>query len=145
MNDLHRRLDVIEARIAISELRSRYCWYATRGMRDETLTLFTDDCFFENHRTAGGTPVSARGKPALREFMGWMRPASRVPLVTNEVTQVNGDTAEGSCVMQSVGDDGFCGHYVDAFLKLGGVWLFSSRRYFPYWPVYNPSPDRRAP
>ena len=141
MSDIETRLAVIEARFAISELRSKYCWYTTRGMRDEVVALFTEDGVFDNARN--NTVV--RGHAALTEYLAPMKPARRVPLVMNEVVRVNGDTAEGTCAMQSISDDAFCGHYIDEFRKVDGVWLFSVRRFFTYWPVYQPAADRRDP
>jgi hypothetical protein len=145
MTDIERRLAAIEARIAISELRAKYCWYTTRGLRDEVVGLFTEDGIFQNSRNAAGTPLIVEGRAALREYFSRMTPARRVPLVMNEVTHVTGDLAQGTCAMQSVGEDGFCGHYVDEFRKVDGTWLFAARRFYPYWPTFLPAPDRRDP
>ena len=143
--DLEPRLAALEARIAISELRASYCWYTVRGEREAVLTLFTEDCIFENARSTGDSPVAVHGKAALREYLSRMRPARRVPLVTNEVTSLDGDHASGTCAMLSVGEDGFAGHYVDDFVRIGGGWLFQRRQFFPYWPVYRPSAERLHP
>mgnify|MGYP006213080245 CR=1 FL=1 len=35
----------------------------------------------------------------------------------NEVTRIQGDVAEGTCAMLSMGEDGFAGHYIDQFRK----------------------------
>jgi len=145
MSDIEHRLAAIEARFAISELRSKYCWYTVRAMKDAVLDLFTDDALFENSRTPASQPVAVRGRAALQDYFARMQPARRVPLVMNEVTQVDGDVAEGTCAMMSVGDDGFCGHYIDQFRKVDGQWRFSSRRFFPYWPMFKPAPDRLDP
>jgi hypothetical protein len=143
--DIETRLAAMEARIAISELRSRYCWYTVRGLRHEVVGLFTDDAVFENSRSEGEAPVVVAGKGALREYFARMRPARRVPLVTNEVTTVDGDRAEGTCAMLSMGDESFCGHYVDRFRREQGHWRFERRQFFPYWPVYRPSAERLHP
>ena len=145
MTDMLRRLDDIEARIAISELRSAYCWYTTRGERDLVVDLFADDCVFENHRADGEKPALALGKPALRAYLAKMAPGRRIPVVMNEILSISGDRASGTCVMQSFGGDPFCGHYVDEFVKVSGSWKFSVRRFFPYWPVFKPDESRRSP
>jgi ketosteroid isomerase-like protein len=145
MSDLEKRLEVIEARYAISELRSRYCWYTVRGMRDELLTLFTDDGVFENARNEGEAPARAHGRAELATYFARLKPARRVPLVTNEVTRVQGDSAEGTCAMLGAGDDSFAGHYIEQFRRVDGTWLFSSRRFFPYWPLYRPEDTRLHP
>jgi hypothetical protein len=145
VNDIIDRLERIEARIAISELRSRYCWHTTRGDRDEVLALFTEDCIFENNRSAGEKPLVITGRAALRGYLSRMAPGRRVPMVTNEVLTVTGDAAIGTCVMQSIGADPFCGHYVDEFRKVAGQWQFSARRFYPYWPIFRPSADYDGP
>jgi hypothetical protein len=145
MTDFASRLDIIEARFAISELRSQYCWYTTRGLRDEVVGLFTDDCIFQNSRNAHDEPITVTGKAGLREYLSKMKPGRRVPMVMNEIIKVNGDEAEGTCVMQSIGEDGFCGHYIDEFRRVDGRWLFSVRRFYPYWPIFKPDADRRDP
>jgi hypothetical protein len=141
MSDIETRLAVIEARFAISELRSKYCWYTTRGMRDEVVALFTEDGVFDNARNNSVT----RGRAALFEYFSEMRPARRIPLAMMEVVTVDGDEAEGTCAMQSVGENEFCGHYIDRFRKVEGQWLFAERHFHPYWPVYAPSEERRDP
>jgi hypothetical protein len=75
-------------------------------------------------------PVVVRGRQALRAYFDRMKPARRVPLVTNEVTQVSGDHAQGTCAIVSTVD---------------GRWLFARRQFFPYWPVYKPSAERIDP
>lgn len=145
MSDIEQRLSVIESRFAISELRSKYCWYTVRGLQDEVLGLFTDDGVFENSRHAEAAPVTVRGHKALADYFSRMKPARRVPLVMNEVTRIHGDEAEGTCAMLSVGEDGFAGHYIDQFTRVDGTWRFSIRRFFPYWPVYKPDVDHIHP
>lgn len=145
MTDIERRVSDIEARFAISELRSKYCWYTVRGMKHEVLALFTGDGVFENARSEGAEPATARGTAELSEYFSRMTPGRRVPLVTNELTRIDGDSAEGTCAMLGVGEDGFAGHYIDQFRRVDGTWLFSSRRFFPYWPIYKPDADRAHP
>ncbi len=143
--NIETRLAALEARVAISELRSRYCWHTVRGARAAVLALFTDDALFENSRNDVDGPVVVEGKAALREYFMRMKPARRVPLVTNEVTTIEGDRAQGTCAMVSVGDESFCGHYVDDFRRVNGRWLFSRRQFFPYWPLFKPSAERTHP
>jgi hypothetical protein len=144
-DDLDRRLRMIEARFEISELRSKYCWYTVRGERDGVLALFTEDGIFQNARNEKEAPAKVQGTQALADYFSRIKPARRVPLVTNEVTVINDNLAEGTCAMLGVGDDGFAGHYVDQFRCVDGVWLFSSRCFYPYWPIYKPATDRPHP
>ena len=145
MNSLEDRLEIIEARTALSELRSKYAWYTARGLKDEVLALFTEDGVFENHRTPDGQPAIAAGKAELAAYFRHMAPGRRLPTVMNEVLRIDGDTADGTCVMVSVGNESFCGHYIDIFARVENNWLFRKRSFFPYWPIFAPSPDARAP
>jgi len=145
MTDIEKRVAELEARFAISELRSKYCWYTVRGFRDEVVNLFTEDGMFQNSRNAQGDIITVAGRKALQDYFTRMKPARRIPVVTNEVTHVNGNIADGTCAMQSLGEEGFCGHYIDHFRKVNGAWLFSKRQFFPYWPIFRPDADRRHP
>jgi SnoaL-like domain len=145
MTAIEERLAALEARNSISELRAAYCWHTTRAARDALVGLFTSDGVFENTRNAAAPPVRIEGRPALIAFFARMTPARRVPLVMNEVIRVGGDRAEGTCAMMALGEDQFCGHYIDEFRKADGRWLFSRRRFFPYWPDYRPDPERTEP
>lgn len=145
MDELLKRLEVIEARFALGELRSKYCWYTSRGLKEDVLDLFTEDGIFENHRTPSGEPAVAAGRAELAAYFERMQPGRRLPTVMNEVVRVEDDRAEGTCVMLSVGDEEFCGHYVDEFQKVAGTWLIRKRSFFPYWPSFAPSPNRRHP
>lgn len=142
MRDIEERLARLEARSEISALRARYCWHTTRGDRDAVAALFTEDCLFTNARQSEGPVVEVRGRAALHAYLSRMTPGRRVPMVMNEVTEIDGATAQGTCVMQSVSDDPFVGHYIDDFRRVDGHWLFAARRFFPYFPIFNPAPDR---
>jgi predicted metallopeptidase len=146
MTDIERRVEALETRAAVSELRSKYCWYTTRGDRRSVADLFTTDAIFQNYRSATDDPVTIVGREALHAHFERMRPARRIPMVMNEVTHItDAGVAEGTCVMHALGEDGFCGHYIDDFRKMAGTWLFARRRFFPYWPVFRPDADRPAP
>ncbi len=145
MNDVATRLQAMEDRIAISELRSMYCWYTARAMKEDVVELFADDAIFENTRGSQASPVRIVGRAALADFFTKMRPGRRIPLVVNEVIQVDGDEAQGTCAMVSFGEDNFVGHYVDKFRRVGGRWLFSHRQFFPYWPDFRPDSQRLHP
>jgi hypothetical protein len=145
MTLLEQRVEALEARNAISELRAAYCWHTARARREALVELFTPDGIFENTRDAAAEPVRVEGRDALFAFFSRMTPARRIPLVMNEVVRIAGESAEGTCAMMALGKDHFCGHYIDDFRKAGGRWLFSRRRFFPYWPDYRPDPMRVDP
>jgi SnoaL-like domain len=146
VNDLERRIDRIEARTAVSELRSTYCWYITRGFGKDIAALFTDDGVFQNVRGGvGGQPKIVSGKAALQENFARIQPAMRIPLIMNEVIRIDRNAATGTCAMVAFGDETFSGHYYDEFRRENGRWLFSRREYYTYWPVFMPSPDLQHP
>jgi ketosteroid isomerase-like protein len=145
MQSLETRIATLEARFALSELRSKYCWYTARGDRDAVVELFTPDGVFENHRKPGGVAAIATGHDEIRSYLSQMAPGRRLPSITNEVVHIEGDAAEGTCFMSSVGEDHFCGHYMDWFQRHNGKWLFNRRQFFPYWPVFAPSRHRLNP
>jgi hypothetical protein len=146
MKSLESRIADLETRFAVSELRSTYCWYTTRGERQAVVELFVEDAVFENSRGASEAPTIVRGRNAIASHLSGMRPGRRIPLVVNEVTKIlSANRAEGTCVMTNAGEDPFCGHYVDEFLKVGDIWRFSVRRFFPYSPQFSPSTDRLVP
>ena len=145
MPSLDDRLVALESRNAISELRAAYCWHTVRAAREALVELFTADGVFENTRNAAAPPVRIEGREALVAFFARTTPARRIPLVMNEVIHVDGDAAEGTCAMMALGEDSFCGHYIDDFRKEHGRWLFARRRFFPYWPDYRPDAERKQP
>ncbi len=145
MQSLESRIATLEARFALSELRSKYCWHTARGDREAVVALFTVNGVFENHRKPGRVPAVAIGHHEIRAYLSQMAPGRRLPSVTNEVIRIDGDTAQGTCFMSSIGDEPFCGHYIDSFRLHQGQWLFSRREFYPYWPVFAPSPDHTTP
>jgi hypothetical protein len=138
MSTLDDRIDALESRAAIEELRSRYASYATRGDAAGVAGLFTEDCLFEGP-SGPGKRVVIRGRRALQEFL---EPAigkigAVLPLIHNGITQVRDDRATGSCVMETPMAPGF-GHlvceYLEEFQRVDGTWFFSIRRMYLHVP-----------
>jgi len=142
---LVRRVESIEARIALSELRAKYAWYIAHGAASEVADLFTEDGIFEMYETAERV-VTMKGRDVIRERLSAVPDGVRVPLVTNEIFSIDGDRARGTCAMHSPvspgQSGGFGGHYVDELQRVRGTWLFSRRTFYYYWPIY--SADRNA-
>lgn len=140
------RVDALESDRQIKELRSKYCWYAVRSESVAVSELFTEDCRFES---PPATPGGERrwidgGRAAIKTMMDGTA-GKVVPLVTNHVIVVDGDTAKGSCTMESVaspvpGIPTILCYYLDKFRRVSGKWLFSERRLFFYRPFFE-QPD----
>ena len=133
------KLDIMLAREAIRELRARYSWHSTRGDWRQIADLFTIDGVFDAERP-NGEHMIVRGRENI--FEGLQRTDSLViPLVANEIIEIRGMTAVGSCTMLTpVGPDfpssgstltdGFFGQYHDEMRCEDGRWLFTLRRFY---------------
>lgn len=155
-SDLDQRIAALEAREQVKELRSSYAWYASRGQRDAVAALFAPHGVFE--LKAGGERIRLTGPQEIAAFLETsMWPDMVFPIIHNHIIDVDGDLAEGTCVMDArtkginaeYFPDGFLGYYHDrAERQPDGRWLFTERRWFFYWPEFEDSglplrPDNR--
>lgn len=139
---IEQRLDILESREQIKELRAQYAWHAARGKIKEVVALFTEDAIFESW--AKDQRHFIRGRTELEALMmaaDMKRPCTVVPLIHNDIIEIDGDHASGTCVMQTPvgpdGTDGFTGYYHDVMRREQGRWLFSERRFYLYLPFYE--------
>lgn len=128
----------LAAKQAIAELVHRYGQLVRRDCLELTADLYTPDGVFEVRQGAPDrdeyTVQSHEvGRDAIRAMLlpskGKPHP---VPLIHNLMIEVDpgGNTASGSCVMQSpVSGSGepFWGEYRDSFAKVEGRWYFTQR------------------
>jgi hypothetical protein len=153
VTDLERRLNQLESYNEIAELRSKYCWYATRGDVPPIVELFTQDLEFVGPADAQGRRRTVRGRGELLPYFqaGIGMPGLVVPLIVNHVIEIDGDEARGTCAMQSPvspGPDGNPGgpasvfYYQDRFKRVDGRWFFSYRKLSLYYPVLQLDDDR---
>jgi hypothetical protein len=151
--DLERRIDQLESYNAITELRSKYCWYAARGDVPPIVELFTEDLVFVSPADAKGQRRTIRGRKELLPYFqaGIGKPGLVVPLIVNHVIEIDGDEAHGTCAMDSPitpGPNGGPGgpasvfFYQDRFRRVEGRWLFSYRKLSLYHPVLQLDDDR---
>lgn len=143
-NDIISRLDAIEARFQISELRSQYAWYAARGNAENIANLFTEDGVFEMYESEGRIKTLV-GRSTIEAHFKGMRKGMRVPMITNEIVRINGDAARGtSAILMPISpssDRAYGGHYIDDFVKVDGIWLFKRRNFYYYWPTCTAAMD----
>lgn len=139
---IEQRLNILESREQIKELRARYAWLITRGKIEEVLALFTEDAIFESW--AKDRRHHVQGRAALGALMmaaDMRRPCTAVPLIHNDIIEIDGDRATGTCVMQTpVGPnqpDGFTGYYHDVMRREQNGWLFAERRFYLYQPFFE--------
>lgn len=141
---LEARIEEIEARLAIEELRSRYAHHAMRGNAAGVAGLFTEDCIFDGPSGPGNRAV-IHGRHALADFLAPSigRVGAVLPLIHNGITNVSGDRATGSCVMETPEAPGF-GHlicqYLEEFRRVDGRWYFSTRRMYLCVPYREEMP-----
>jgi hypothetical protein len=139
---LEQRIALIEARDAIRELRARYGWHAARGDFAGVAGLFAPDGVFEFSMPSGRQRLSSRAAISAA-LSGLFKPVAVMPMIHNEIINVDGDQAWGTCAMESRVapnyDGGFVGYYHDRARRFDDGWLFTERRWFLYSPVFEDS------
>lgn len=119
-----RRLEDIKA---IETLISRYAWHVPRCEVDELVDLFTEDAEFQSG------PRLLKGSQALRGYFAELTPNHSVPLVSNFIIEIDGDSARSTCKMMGpwIGADrpAFVGWYEDELRREKGRWLFHRRHF----------------
>lgn len=138
---MKRSLDDLRAREAVRELRARYGWHAARGDYECIVALFTPEGLFEVKHE--GQRRQFRGRAAIRGFLNaTMVPGMVFPMIHNDIVFIEGDSAYGTCAMESRSPDGtggFSGYYHDKVRLHEGRWLFTERRWFFYSPEFERS------
>ncbi|TZG27979.1 nuclear transport factor 2 family protein [Sphingomonas montanisoli] len=138
------RLDRVESRTEISELRSRYARFAVNGDYRGVAGLFTEDCVFDGPAGPGKRAV-VKGRDNLAAFLAPSigKRGAVYPLIHNEIIEVDGERATGWCMMESPTAPGF-GHivceYHDKFARIDGRWYFTSRTMYLFLPTYEERP-----
>lgn len=128
--------EALAAKQAIAELLFRYCQVVRYDCPEEAASLYTDDGVFEVRRGScdkAGHSVDTRleGRENLRAYMRTLKGKPHpVPLIHNLMIEVDGDLAQGTCVMEarvSTGEAMFWGEYRDRYARLDGRWHFAER------------------
>lgn len=132
--DMETRMTHIEDRIAISELRARYCFLVDQGRAQEAVDLFTEDGEFHGPRN------SYRGREEHLRHYSDHTLSAMWHFVTNEIIEIRGLSATGQCYcsMPCVfnGESYVCAcQYDDLLSKEDGHWKFKSRKVTFYYFV----------
>lgn len=135
-----QRLDELESRIQIEQMRAMYGWYAVRGESMKMLDMFTDDCIFEASVTEGHR-INIAGKEQLKKLLASVKPGGVIPTYHNGTIEIDGNTARGTVVMETrvspTFPSGFSCYYDDRLRRVNGQWLFTSRKMHMYSPFFE--------
>ena len=116
-----------EDRDAIRDLLARYCLYIDTGATHEWVETYTEDGRFEGD----GDPVD--GREALSAFVSGLTSGSMPRMATNEVIEVDGDTAvcRSSILITAGGTIVMAGRVHDELRRVDGRWHIAHRRFTP--------------
>jgi hypothetical protein len=132
---IERRLQGLEDIESIRSLKARYC----QACDDDHNPVAVAACFVEDGLWEGpGLGIHARGRPAIRDYIGGVRASGRMRnsahMVTNPIIEVDGDRATGQWrllmlyttkpVDATVEYYRIIGKYDEAYVRVDGAWLF---------------------
>ncbi len=136
LEDLERRLRVLEDIEAIKKLKARYCAYCDNNYdADGIAALFTEDAVWD-----GGKFGRYEGREAIRTFF---RGAPRIfPFaihqVMNPIIEVEGEQAKGQWYLfqpatLAEGNQAvwLAARYEEEYVKVGSEWKFKRLKVFP--------------
>jgi hypothetical protein len=135
-SDQAARIELLEARAAITELVHVYALNIRSGNPAACARLFTEDAGFEVRERLGGTgTIRARstltGRAAITAYLaaGAASQTRLCPLIQNLIIHVSGQEATSSCTMIAfvlTTGDRILGEYEDSF-RYEDEWRFCSR------------------
>ena len=128
LEDLEKRVQVLEDIEDIKRLKRRYCLYCDDNYDADALA----ELFVENAVWDGGIRGKNEGREAIRTF--FQKAPQRLPfaihMVTNPIIEVDGDIAAGQWLLfQPCTDRGIDGAvwlaatYYDQYRRVDGRWL----------------------
>lgn len=126
---LEERLERLEAKVAIEELRSNYCYHVDEANGTAFASLFTEDGVLD-FESAG----TFTGRAELREFVDEVVPETYsfiVHMLHNPIVEVDGGSATGRWYFEAPctadGEDMWIqGRYDDEYERHKGEWRFST-------------------
>ena len=134
---LAKRLQLLEDRAQIEELRATYCFLVDDGRFDELVDeWFTEDAVCDFHAVRGGTlALLAQGRPEVRTFFAQLVAGTLQDMchtMHNHRIVVDGDDAAGDCYFELTAKDAAsaaaivgAGRYVDRYRRVDGRWRFA--------------------
>ena len=142
LEDLERKLRVLEDIEAIKKLKARYCLYVDERNEDGFVSLFTEDTVWD-----GGRFGHYEGRETMRNFFRAIPEmlSFAVHYVMNPIIEVEGEKAKGywyllePCSMVE-GNQAVWGtaRYEEEYVKVGGEWKFKEIRLIPaFWTPFE--------
>ncbi|GGA37174.1 nuclear transport factor 2 family protein [Sphingomonas psychrolutea] len=125
--------DDIADRIAICELKARYCRLLDTKQWDAWTEVFTENCVLDTSEAGGPPPIHGRDA-AVASVRAFIEAARTVHHVHTPEIDIDGDTAQGIWAMQDrvVFDAGHSltgyGHYTDRYAKSDGTWRIAESK-----------------
>ncbi len=143
LEDIEKRLKVVEDVEAIKKLKARYCAYCDDSFNVEGIvSLFAPDGIMD-----GGENGHAQGTENLKALYATAPGmfSFAIHMVLNPVIEVNGDTASGSwyLLQPCTSPDGKqamwgSAKYDEEYVKLNGEWKFKRVKVNPiFWTPYD--------
>lgn len=142
LEDLERRLRVLEDIEAIKKLKVRYCLHVDERNEDTWASLFTEDAVWD-----GGNFGRYEGREAIRRFFRSIPEmlAFAVHYVMNPLIEVQGERATGRWYLLEPcsfveGDQAVWGaaRYEEEYVKERGEWKFKEVKLISwFWTPYE--------
>jgi hypothetical protein len=138
MDDLARRIRVLEDIEAIKKLKARYCYFCDSNYDADGIA----GCFVEDGVWDGGEFGRFEGRAAIHEFFAKIAPRMlcfAMHQVMNPLIEINGDRATGRwyifepvTFVQDAQAGWLAGRYEDEYVRVGGEWKYQRLRFFQY-------------
>ena len=126
-------IETIADRIAICELKARYCRLLDTKQWDAWADLFTEDFMLDTSEAGGPPPIAGR-EAAIASVRAFIEMARTVHQVHAPEISIDGDRAHGIWAMQDrvVLDAGASltgyGHYTESYVKRDGTWRIATSK-----------------
>lgn len=126
-------IEALTDRIAICELKARYCRLLDTKQWDAWSDLFTEDFVLDTSEAGGPPPIAGRDS-ALASVRTFIETARTVHQVHAPEISIDGDMAQGIWAMQDrvVLDTGPSltgyGHYTESYVKRDGTWRIATSK-----------------
>lgn len=135
-------LEELLARESIRKTMMSYTIAGDRLRAEDFMAVFTDDAIVESENVPEQDAFRYEGREALRAWISrWRAPAEspqqtpkatfvRHHLSTSHIEITGADAARARTYWVAYTDIGpdHCGHYIDAFRKVGETWLIAHRK-----------------
>jgi|SRR5579863_8552479 len=126
-------IEEINDRIALCEVKARYCRFLDTKQWDAWTALFTEDCVLDTSDAGGPPPIHGRGD-ALASVRAVIETARTAHHVHTPEIVIEGNSARAIWAMQDrvLFDTGHSltgyGHYTETYVKQNGGWKIATSK-----------------